>query len=233
MPGSARQREGNEVDPGRSEGRRVRALLGRFRHGVVRERSAPGELEPLGPWSHAGTVPGLPGETDLDVAVLVYRGVSSTEVQLVADALAEPLGASVRLVSADSGLVVAVEPARPILTEPLDAVPEPYGLVIPGGLAWKREAARPEVSAWLRSAASASRGVLAVSTGSLLLASVGILADQEATGHWLAGELLADLGARPSAARIVHGRLLVTATGARSGVEAAAELAKEMRFAPR
>jgi len=153
-------------------------------------------------------------------------------VELVADALARPLGAAVRLVSADPGPVVAVEPARPIITEALAAVPEPYGLVVPGGLAWKREAARPEVADWLHSAASTARGVLAVSTGSLLLASVGVLEDREATGHWLAGDLLAGLGARPSAARIVHGRLLVTATGARSGVEAAAELAKEMRFAP-
>lgn len=202
-----------------------------------RSRPAPGELATLEPWSYAGagSLPGSPAPTDptIDIAVLVYRGVSSTEVELVADALARPLGAAIRLVSADPGPVVAVEPARAIMTEALAAVPEPYGLVVPGGLAWKREAARPEVEDWLRSVAASARGVLAVSTGSLLLASVGVLEDREATGHWLAGDLLADLGARPSAARIVHGRLLVTATGARSGVEAAAELAKEMRFAPR
>ena len=200
-----------------------------------RSRPAPGELEPLRPWSHAHTdrSVGRPAGPGLEVAVFVYRGVSSSEVEIVAEALAKPLGAAVRLVSADRGPIVGVEPARAIITEPLDAVPEPYGLVVPGGLAWKREAARPEVAAWLERAATRSRGALAVSTGSLLLASVGLLDDREATGHWLAGGLLAELGARPSAAKIVRGRLLVTATGARSGAEAAAELAKEMRFAPR
>ena len=193
---------------------------------VPRHRSRLGP-RPAGPVRTGGS------GAEPEVAVLVYRGVSSTEVELVADALARPLAARVRLVSADPGPVVGVEPARAIVTEPLDAAPEPYGLVVPGGLAWKREAARPEVAAWLGHAIRSARGVLAVSTGSLLLASVGVLADREATGHWLAGDLLADLGARPSSARIVHGRLLVTATGARSGVEAAADLAKEMRFAPR
>ncbi|MEM9564327.1 MAG: DJ-1/PfpI family protein [Actinomycetota bacterium] len=195
-------------------------------------RRAPGELEPLGPWSHTGAR--LPDDRRAPVvAVLTYRGVSSTEVELVGDALARPLAAEVRLVSADGGPVVAVEPARQLLTEPLEAVPEPFGLVVPGGLAWKLEAERPEVVEWLGRVARTARGVLAVSTGSLLLASVGVLADRDATGHWLAGDLLAGLGARPSSARIVHGRLLATTTGHRAGVEAAAELAREMRFAPR
>ena len=211
--------------------RLVGAAIGR-REGPASSRPAPGWLEPLGPWSHrqAGVSP--EGGRGLEVAVLVYRGVSSAEVQLVADALARPLQASVRLVSADPGPVVAVEPARMIVTEPLDAVPAPHGLVIPGGLAWKREAQRPEVASWLRAAAESARGVIAVSTGSLLLAATGRLEGRPATGHWLAGELLADLGAQPSPDRIVRGPLLVTAAGARAGVEAAADLAREMRFGP-
>lgn len=195
-------------------------------------RAAPGELEPLLPWSHAASDRPA-GDAPPIVAVLVYRGVSSSETELVADALARALEAEVRLVAADPGSVVGVEPARQIVAESLASVPAPYGLVLPGGLAWKRESERPEVARWLHRAATEARGILAVSTGSLLLASVGLLEDREATGHWLAGDLLAGLGARPSSDRIVRGRLLVTATGARAGIEAAAELAREMRFAPR
>lgn len=149
------------------------------------------------------------------------------------DALARPLGARVRYVSAPGGPVVAVEPPRQIITDPLDAVPDPYGLVVPGGLGWKRESRSPEVTRWLRQVVPQARGVLAVSTGSLLLAAAGHLEGREATGHWLAGELLAGLGARPRSDRIVRAPKLVTASGARSGVEAAAQLAQEMRFGPR
>ncbi len=166
----------------------------------------------------------------MEIAVVVYRGVCSSEAEMVGDALATALGATVRLVSPEPGNVVAVEPARLIVAEPLDAAPKPYGLVIPGGLAWRREAERPELVSWLRQATAEARGVIAVSTGSLLLAATGVLEGQTAAGHWLAGDLMAQLGAEPSSDRFVHGRLLVTASGALAGVDAAEELAKEMRF---
>ncbi|MGI9598456.1 MAG: DJ-1/PfpI family protein [Acidimicrobiales bacterium] len=201
---------------------RIRQSRDRRRAESAKMRLAPGSLEPLVGWSH--------GDGELDVAVLVYRGVSSAEVEMVGDALAAPLSATVRLVSPEPGELVAVEPARMIEAEPLAAVPRPYGLVIPGGLAWRREVERPELIEWLQGAMAAARGVIAVSTGSLLLAAMGMLDDEPAAGHWLAGDLLAEMGARPSAERFVHGRLLATASGALAGVEAAERLAKEMRF---
>lgn len=207
---------------------------------------APGTLEPLYGWpttapsldrrdsasnsvSESNSEEQVPADPP-DVAVLVYRGVSSSEVQLVGDALARPFGARVRLVSAEPGAVVAIEPARMIIAEPLSAVEQPYGLVIPGGLAWKREAERVELIEWLTRTSSEARGVIAVSTGSLLLAAIGLLDGQSAAGHWLADDLLAELGAEPCGERFVHGRLIATASGAFAGVEAAEALAKEMRF---
>ncbi|MGH1492103.1 MAG: DJ-1/PfpI family protein [Acidimicrobiales bacterium] len=205
---------------------------------------APGTLEPLYGWPTAAPKPDQrdpvsnsnsnseeQGPDDPpDIAVLVYRGVSSSEVQLVGDALARPFGARVRLVSAEPGAVVAIEPARMIVAEPLNAVERPYGLVIPGGLAWKREAERAELIEWLTRITAEARGVIAVSTGSLLLAAIGLLDGQSAAGHWLADDLLAELGAEPCGERFVHGRLIATASGAFAGVEAAEALAKEMRF---
>ena len=178
-------------------------------------------MEPLVGWSRGASV---------DVAVLVYRGVSSSEVEMVGDALATPLDATVRLVSAEPGNVVAVEPARLVVAEPLVAVPKPYGLVIPGGLGWRREAERTELISWLKAVVGDARGIIAVSTGSLLLAATGALDGREATGHWLAGDLLAEMGATPSSERVVRTRLLVTASGALAGAEAAAQLAAEMKF---
>lgn len=209
---------------------RMAAALRRFRSRQPAPRHSPGTLEPLRGWSTRVDDVQPRAGPELDIAVLVYHGVSSSEAQLVADALARPLGAGVRFVSADPGQVAGVEPARGIIAETLEAVPAPYGLVIPGGLAWRREAARPPVLAWVSDAVSEARGVLTVSTGSLLLAATGALAGQEAAGHWLAGGLLTELGAKPTTERMVHGRLLATASGVRSGVEAADRLAKEMRF---
>ncbi len=195
-------------------------------------RLAPGSMEPLHGWTAEPSELDPDSNDDLrpEIAVLVYRGVSSSEVQMVGDALARPFGARVRLVSADPGSVVAIEPARMIVAEPLSVVARPYGLVIPGGLAWKREAERPEVIAWLSEVIDNARGVIAVSTGSLLLAAIGALDGQSAAGHWLAADLMAEMGAEPSTDRFVHGRLIATASGALAGVDAAEALAKEMRF---
>lgn len=215
---------------------RPAALAARLRTAVASRLSrspepAPGTLPELTGWSHAPDRSVQPRPRQ--VAILVYRGVSSSEVELVGEALARPLEAEVRLVASEPGPVVAVEPARSIWAEPLDAVTSPDALIVPGGLGWRREAARPDLADWLQQATAGARGVLAVSTGSLLLASVGLLDGQEATGHWLASDLLAGLGARPSSARVVRTHLLVTASGAWAGVDAAEELAKQIRFGPR
>lgn len=213
------------------DGRRMlRSVAQRLKPADTGARRSPGTMEPLAGWSRSVEPDGEQPKEPVIVAVLVYHGVSSSEVEIVADALAAALEADVRLVSADVGEVSGVEPARTIIAEPLDSVPEPYGLVVPGGLAWRKESARPEVLAWLDHAVSSARGVITVSTGSLLLAAIGTLDGREAASHWLAGDLLTEFGATLSNNRTVHGRLLVTASGAMSGAEAAAELAKEMRF---
>ncbi len=185
-------------------------------------RASPGSMPPLQSWSH--------GDGQNTVVVFVYDGVSSTDVIVVADALAEPLSATVHLVAAQPGRVVAIEPARTIEAADLQSVSTPMGLVIPGGLAWKREVENPAVMRWLSDTAATSRGVVAVSTGSLLLAATGMLDGCEATGHWLANDLMTDLGATPSFTRVVSDRRIVTASGARAATEAAKELALEMLY---
>lgn len=210
--------------------RRIRATADRLRTGAPNSRPPPGDLEPLRGWSRASAAAGGRSEPPPTIAVLVYQGVSSSETEIVADALAVGLAARVRLVSAEAGTLAGVEPARAIVAESFDQIPQPYGVVIPGGLGWRREATRPEVLRWLVDATEAARGTITVSTGSLLLAAAGTLQGQEAAGHWLAGDLLIELGAYPSTDRAVHGRLLATASGALAGAEAAQRLAKEMRF---
>ncbi len=209
----------------------LRSTADRLRRGPQEPRAAPGDLEPLRGWTREPSVPatGRSGPPPT-IAVLVYQGVSSSETEIVADALAVALAARVRLVSAEAGTLAGVEPARAIMAEAFDQIPEPYGVVIPGGLGWRREATRPEVLRWLEDTTEVARGTITVSTGSLLLAAAGTLQGQEAAGHWLAGDLLVELGAYPSTDRAVHGRLLATASGALAGAEAARRLAKEMRF---
>ncbi len=187
-------------------------------------RASPGSLPPLRGWTE--------GRGRHDIVVFVYRGVSSAEVELLAGAIADELAGRVVFTSPEPGPVVGIEPTRMIETVPLDDAPEPFVLVVPGGLAWRREAERTATTEWLGGAAESARGVIGVSTGTLLLAAAGLVEGGEAAGHWLAGDLMEELGVRKSVDRVVHHRLLATASGTSAGVDAARELARAVRFSP-
>ncbi len=168
-----------------------------------------GELPPLAGFR-------LPGR-HRTIAALAYRGVTTAELDDPVSRLAHRLDANVVIVGPDVGPVHGVEPTRRVIVDatPADA-PVVDVLVVPGGLGWKQVAAAPDLSAWLADAAATARGILAMSTGSLLLASVGRLAGKDATGHWLAERELAELGANVQSVRSAHdetGRV-VTAAGA-------------------
>ena len=151
---------------------------------------------------------------------------------MLAGAVAAELEGRVVLASPEPGPVVGIDPARLMETVSLDEAPEPSVLIVPGGIAWRREAERTATTTWLQAAVGAARGVLAVSTGTLLLAAAGLVEGDEAAGHWLAGELMEELGVHKSNDRVVHNRLLVTASGALAGAEAARTLAGAVRFSP-
>ncbi len=62
-------------------------------------------------------------------------------------------------------------------------------------------------------------------TGSLLLAAAGILDGTDAATHWLATDLLARLGARPTGERVVERGKVMTAAGVSAGIDMALLLA--------
>ena len=67
-----------------------------------------------------------------------------------------------------------------------------------------------------------------VCTGSLLLAAAGLLDGAPATTHWLARDLLAELGAKPVPDRVVEHGKIVTAAGVSSGIDMALTLVREI-----
>lgn len=168
------------------------------------------------------------------IGVLVYRGVSSSEVDEPVTRLAARLHADVVFVGSSLGRVHAVEPSRPVVVGCTPATaPSIDVLVVPGGLGWKQVIDDATIRNWLRRAAADARGILAMSTGSLLLASVGRLEGREATGHWLAAGELAALGATVTSTRTASddaGRV-VTASGALAAIQVVDELADQTRWA--
>ncbi len=206
--------------------------MGRLRRiidGLAERSASPKRSGPLEPIAGRHLADGA-----LTIAVLVYRGVSSGEIDEPVRHLAERLEANVVFVGTEVGTIHAIEPSRTLLVTcaPRDA-PVADVLVVPGGLGWKQVIDDPETRDWLRQAAATARGILAMSTGSLILASVGRLEGRAATGHWLAESELAALGASVSSTRTASddGGRVVTASGALAAIQVVDELADHARWA--
>ncbi len=80
------------------------------------------------------------------------------------------------------------------------------------------------VHEWLREVDVHTTWTTSVCTGSLILASAGLLAGRRATTHWLAREELARLGADATEERVVFDGKYVSAAGVSAGIDMALEL---------
>jgi transcriptional regulator GlxA family with amidase domain len=116
-----------------------------------------------------------------------------------------------------------------VADESLDEVASPEILVVPGGFGTRALLEHEPLLDWIRQVHETSTWTTSVCTGSLLLGAAGLLDGAPATTHWLARDLLAQLGAEPVPDRIVvHGKI-VTAAGVSAGIDMALRLVQLMR----
>ncbi|MCC9308843.1 DJ-1/PfpI family protein [Kitasatospora sp. RB6PN24] len=157
-----------------------------------------------------------PGITLLDLAGPLQ--VCSALQDLSPDFRTVVLGERIEPMGTDTPLTV-----RPSHT--FDQVPEPFALVVPGGLAPTLTALADEhLLDRLRQAASRAHLVGSVCTGSLLLGAAGLLDGRRATTHWWYRDLLTRFGATPVAERWIEDGRYVTAAGVSAGIDMALQL---------
>jgi transcriptional regulator GlxA family with amidase domain len=106
----------------------------------------------------------------------------------------------------------------------LDEIPNPDIVVVPGGFGNRMLLEHEPLHEWIRGVHETSTWTTSVCTGSLLLAAAGLLDGAPATTHWLARDVLAELGAKPVADRVVQHGKIITAAGVSSGIDMALEL---------
>jgi transcriptional regulator GlxA family with amidase domain len=106
-----------------------------------------------------------------------------------------------------------------------EEVTAPDVVVVPGGYGTRPLIGDPTVCGWLRAVHERTTYTTSVCTGSLLLASAGLLDGIDATTHWASLELLGQLGARPVTQRVVERGKILTAAGVSSGIDMALRLA--------
>ncbi|HSD24535.1 MAG TPA: DJ-1/PfpI family protein [Solirubrobacterales bacterium] len=110
----------------------------------------------------------------------------------------------------------------------LDEVRTPDIVVVPGGFGNRVLLEHEPLHDWIRTVHENTTWTTSVCTGSLLLAAAGLLDGVPATTHWLARDLLAELGANPVPDRVVKHGKIVTAAGVSSGIDMALRLVQQI-----
>lgn len=105
---------------------------------------------------------------------------------------------------------------------PLDIV------CVPGGPGANVAMEDEEILDFLRVRAPGLRYLTSVCTGALVLGAAGLLRGRRATTHWSAHDLLAGLGAIPTAGRVVRDGNVVTGGGVTAGIDFALTVVAEI-----
>ncbi|SDJ49491.1 GlxA family transcriptional regulator [Streptomyces indicus] len=111
---------------------------------------------------------------------------------------------------------------------PLDAMPAPHTLLVPGGTGTR--APDDGLVAWLRAHAPSAERLVSVCTGALLLAGAGLLDGRRATTHWGFCDTLArhhpEIDVQPDAIYVRDGHV-ATSAGVTAGIDLALALVEE------
>ncbi len=156
------------------------------------------------------------------VVVLAYDGVAADEAGIIVQILAKA-GLRVIVATVGSDPVTSFH-GRVVAEASVDELAKCSALVVPGGMGVQSAADNGPFISAINDLASDALWLGATSTGSVLLASAGVVDGARATTHWLAGDLITTRGLTLVKEPFVeHGRLL-TASGAASAVTLALRL---------
>ena len=162
----------------------------------------------------------------MQIAIVLYDRFTVLDAIGPYQVLTNLPGAEVTLVAERPGLIADEEGILKLEVEAaLADVPHPDVVLVPGGPGQNDQMEDGPLHAWLRAADETTSWTTSVCTGSLILAAAGLLTGRRATSYWLALDELGQLGARPTAQRVVFDGKYVTAAGVSAGIDMALTLA--------
>ena len=161
------------------------------------------------------------------IAFLLYDQMTALDAVGPYDVLARLPGAEVKFVASTPGPVQTDVGMVLFADSPLDAVPAPDIVLVPGGPGTRKALEDSAAVEWLRRAHETSRWTTSVRTGSLVLGAAGIPAGKQATSHWIVRDRLRDFGAEPVSERVVVDGKVITAAGVSSEIDMALTLAAQ------
>lgn len=164
------------------------------------------------------------------IAVVVYDGVLSSECEAFRSVLGLMRDAEQLTVGAHGGTYAGPGGIQTVDAK-FDEIDHADVVIVPGGLGCERAADDPELRAFLHRMERSARVVAASSTGSVVLASAGLLHGEPAATHWLATSLLRRYGSEADERRLVIQGKVITCEGQISAVDGAFAIVERLEGA--
>jgi transcriptional regulator GlxA family with amidase domain len=165
----------------------------------------------------------------MQIAYLLYERFTALDITGPHDVLNSVPGNEAVFVAETAGPVRNESDTLSLVADAsLDEVRSPDIVVVPGGFGNRVLLEHEPLHEWIRTVHENTTWTTSVCTGSLLLAAAGLLDGVPATTHWLARDLLGELGAIPVPDRVVQHGKIVTAAGVSSGIDMALRLVQEI-----
>jgi transcriptional regulator GlxA family with amidase domain len=161
----------------------------------------------------------------MEVAILLFDRLTALDAVGPYEVLRQIPGAQVRFVAKEAG-PKRTDAGSLALTADygLQDITSPDIIVIPGGPGQADLMEDQVVLDWIRQVHRTTRWTTSVCTGALILAAAGLLQGLRATTHWLALEVLRQLGAEAVSERVVVQGKIITAAGVSAGIDMALTL---------
>jgi transcriptional regulator GlxA family with amidase domain len=165
----------------------------------------------------------------MQVAYLLYDRFTALDITGPHDVFSSVPGNESVFVAEEAGPVRNESDTLSLVADAsLEEVTSPDIVVVPGGFGNRILLEHEPLHEWIRGVHETSTWTTSVCTGSLLLAAAGLLDGVPATTHWLARDLLAELGAKAVPDRVVEHGKIITAAGVSSGIDMALHLVKRI-----
>lgn len=155
------------------------------------------------------------------IGMLLYPGMTALDFVGPQHMFAGLMGAKVHHVAKTMAPVMSDTQLAFLPTVVLGKCPKDLDILfVPGGGAGTIAAMQDaQILAFLADRGVRAKLVTSVCTGSLLLGAAGLLQGYKATSHWATHALLAEVGATPVQARVVHDRNRITGAGVSAGLD--------------
>jgi putative intracellular protease/amidase len=166
----------------------------------------------------------------MNIVIYIYNGITALDAVGPNEVLSKLPGADVKFVGEQKGIILSDSHFLSLVADyEIAEIEQADILLIPGSvIGFLREARKKNVKEWILKIHQTTQWTVSVCTGSIILASTGILEGLKASSHWAVIHLLKEYGAIPTLERFVREGKIITSQGVSAGIDMSLYLAAQI-----